>query len=74
MDRLSRIFYRNRVIRYPLELSDVLRSMGLQEGARILGSYLRKSVFPIALKKSLVQADQGLFFPAHTPEAPIRLP
>lgn len=39
--RLSRIYYQHRFIRYPLELSDVLRTVGLKEGARIVASYLR---------------------------------
>ena len=46
VERLSRIFYRDRFIRYPLELSDLLRTVGLQEGVRILGSYLRAHTRP----------------------------
>ncbi|MGD8388393.1 MAG: FAD-dependent oxidoreductase [Desulfobacteraceae bacterium] len=46
VERLSRIFYQDRFIRYPLELADVLRTVGLEEGTRILASYLRARTRP----------------------------
>ena len=44
--RLSRIFYDGQFYRYPLELGDVLRKMGLVESFKILVSYLRQQIRP----------------------------
>jgi len=44
VERLSRIYFQDRFIRYPLELSDVLQTVGLAEGIRILASYLRSRI------------------------------
>lgn len=44
--RRSRIHFRDRFIRYPIELADVLRRVGLREGAGILLSYARARCRP----------------------------
>jgi protoporphyrinogen oxidase len=44
--RRSRIHFRDRFIRYPIELSDVLRQVGPREGAEILLSYARARIRP----------------------------
>lgn len=44
--RLSRIFYRGRFIKYPLELLDTVRCLGVTESALILLSYLKTQVCP----------------------------
>ncbi len=44
--RLSRIFYRGRFIKYPLELLDTVRCLGVVESALVLFSYLKTQVFP----------------------------
>ena len=46
--RLSRIFYRGRFFRYPLQAADTLRGLGPVEAARALWSYLRRRVRPLA--------------------------
>ena len=47
-ERISRIFYRRRFFDYPLRPANALRGLGLLESARVLGSYLRAQLFPIA--------------------------
>jgi protoporphyrinogen oxidase len=50
--RSSAVLYRGKRFRYPLELEDVVRTIGLPAGARMLGSYglerLRRLVAPEA--------------------------
>ncbi len=55
VQRRSRICFQGRFFRYPLEPSDVLRNVGLGEGARMLGSYLRARVAPERDAKSFEQ-------------------
>ena len=44
--RLSRIFYRGRFFKYPLESFDVLRQLGLYEAAACIGSYFAARIRP----------------------------
>ncbi len=44
--RLSRIYYRGRFYKYPIELFDTLRHLGVLEGVLILASYLRSQLSP----------------------------
>ncbi len=53
--RLSRILYRQRFYHYPLKPFEALRQMGLLESTWVLGSYLRKKLFPLAEEKTLEQ-------------------
>jgi protoporphyrinogen oxidase len=46
VDRLTRIFYRDRFFRYPLEARNALWNMGALEAARCVGSYLAQKVAP----------------------------
>lgn len=46
VDRLSRIFYRDKFFSYPLKLFNALRNIGLVEAVRILLSYIRWRVRP----------------------------
>lgn len=46
VDRLTRIYYRDRFFHYPLQLFDVARQMPLLESARCLGSYCAQKVRP----------------------------
>jgi len=41
VSRLSRIYFQGRFFRYPIELGDVIRSVGFREGMRMGGSYFR---------------------------------
>ncbi|HEY6421479.1 MAG TPA: NAD(P)/FAD-dependent oxidoreductase [Candidatus Binataceae bacterium] len=45
-DRLSRIFYRGRFFKYPLETRDVLANLGIIESAACVMSYLAARVKP----------------------------
>jgi len=44
--RLSRIYYRDRFFRYPLDAFDTLSKLGPEEGLRILFSYFRARLRP----------------------------
>ena len=44
--RLSRIFYRGRFIKYPLELLDTIRCLGVAESILVVLSYLKTQVVP----------------------------
>ncbi|MBM3955636.1 MAG: NAD(P)/FAD-dependent oxidoreductase [Planctomycetes bacterium] len=44
--RLSRIFYRGQFYRYPLQIFDTLRNLGIVESTRIFVSYLWARCFP----------------------------
>jgi len=44
--RLSRIFYRGRFIKYPLELLDTVRCLGVAESILVVLSYLKTQVVP----------------------------
>ena len=46
VDRLTRIFYRDRFFRYPLEARNALWNLGAFEAARCVGSYLAQKVTP----------------------------
>jgi protoporphyrinogen oxidase len=45
-DRLSRIYYRGRFFKYPLETTDVLRNLGLWESAACVTSYFAARARP----------------------------
>ena len=51
-ERVSRIFYRQRFFDYPLRPVNALRGLGAIESARVLGSYLRSRLFPVADERS----------------------
>lgn len=44
--RLSRIYYRGKFFKYPLEFRDALRQLGVVESALILASYIRSKLWP----------------------------
>lgn len=44
--RLSRIYYKSRFFRYPLEPFDAVRGLGLFESVRCLLSFVRAALFP----------------------------
>ena len=46
--RMSRIYYRGRFFDYPLRPLNALRGLGIVEAARVLASYVRAQLFPIA--------------------------
>ncbi|HUP02228.1 MAG TPA: NAD(P)/FAD-dependent oxidoreductase [Gemmatimonadota bacterium] len=50
--RLSRIYYRDRFFDYPLKPLNALRGLGALEAMRILASYARARLFPIAEERS----------------------
>ncbi|HZT38995.1 MAG TPA: NAD(P)/FAD-dependent oxidoreductase [Bryobacteraceae bacterium] len=45
--RLSRIFYRNKFFKYPLEPLDALRQLGVFESMLCAASFLRAQIFPV---------------------------
>ncbi|MGH8013999.1 MAG: NAD(P)/FAD-dependent oxidoreductase, partial [Candidatus Binataceae bacterium] len=45
-ERLSRIYYRGRFFKYPLETIDVLRNLGVYESAACVASYLAARIGP----------------------------
>src|SRR5262245_8001376 len=46
VDRLTRLYYRNRLFYYPLEPVNALWNMGLYQAARCVGSYLKEKLLP----------------------------
>jgi len=46
VDRLSRIFYREKFFSYPLKIFNALKNIGLYEAVRILFSYVRWRIRP----------------------------
>ncbi|MCK7494603.1 MAG: FAD-dependent oxidoreductase [Comamonadaceae bacterium] len=46
--RMSRIYYRGRFFDYPLRPVNALRGLGVVEAARVLASYARARLFPVA--------------------------
>ncbi len=44
--RLSRIFYKRKFFRYPIQATDALRKLGLVNSALILLSYFQAKIFP----------------------------
>ena len=56
VDRLTRIYFRNRFFHYPLKPADALWNMGLGRAAGCLTSYLREKVAP-----SVTGADAETF-------------
>jgi protoporphyrinogen oxidase len=53
--RLSRIYYRRRYLYYPLRPLNVMRQLGLLDGALIVLSYLRWQVFPSRCEDTFAQ-------------------
>jgi protoporphyrinogen oxidase len=47
-ERISRIFYRQRFFDYPLKPANALKGLGVVESCRVLASYVRSQLFPIA--------------------------
>ena len=46
--RMSRIYYRGKFFDYPLRPVNALRGLGVAEAARVLASYARARLFPVA--------------------------
>ncbi|AFY69642.1 UDP-galactopyranose mutase [Thalassoporum mexicanum PCC 7367] len=46
IDRLTRIYYREKYFRYPIRSREVMISLGMAETLRILWSYLQTKLFP----------------------------
>lgn len=55
VDRLSRIFYRDKFIHYPLDVLNVLVNLGPVESLRILASYLRVRLRPLPVQDTFEQ-------------------
>lgn len=55
VDRLSRIFYRGKYFKYPLEFFDALKQVGIIESFRILVSYLQAQIFPSPVEETFEQ-------------------
>ena len=55
VDRLSRIFYRGKFIHYPLDVLNVLVTLGPVESLRILASYLRVRLRPLPVQDTFEQ-------------------
>lgn len=53
--RLSRIYYRGRFYKYPLDLFNTLGNLGAVESARILASYLKARVRPHPVEDTFEQ-------------------
>ncbi len=53
--RLSRIFYKNKYFHYPLKPLNALLGLGLIEGVRIIGSYVRWHLFPYKEEETFEQ-------------------
>ena len=47
-ERMSRIYYRDTFFDYPLKPANALRGLGVVEAVRVVASYLRSQLFPIA--------------------------
>jgi protoporphyrinogen oxidase len=50
--RISRIYYRNKFFKYPIELKNVLKNLGFLESAACLGSYISSKFFPYKKEKT----------------------
>lgn len=61
VNRLTRIFYKNRFFKYPIQLFDALYNLGLIEALRCLFSYLKEVVHPISLDGSFETWVQSRF-------------
>jgi protoporphyrinogen oxidase len=46
-ERLSRIFYKKKYYRYPLEAAEVIDNLGKREALFCVGSYLKRKISPI---------------------------
>ncbi len=46
-ERLSRIFYKKKYYRYPLEAAEVIENLGKREALLCVGSYLKRKISPI---------------------------
>lgn len=55
VERQSRIYYRGRYFRYPLQARDTLTNLGPWESARIVASYLRAQIAPPAQEHTFEQ-------------------
>ncbi|HYY57388.1 MAG TPA: NAD(P)/FAD-dependent oxidoreductase [Pyrinomonadaceae bacterium] len=59
--RLSRIYYDNRFLHYPLRFSSILFNIGIGNGLLILLSYLRAQVFPEKQERTFEQWVRNRF-------------
>ncbi len=55
VNRISRIYYKNRFYKYPLSFCNALSNLGALEGVLILLSYLKAKAFPIKQEENLEQ-------------------
>jgi protoporphyrinogen oxidase len=55
VNRISRIYYKNRFYKYPLSFFNALSNLGVLEGVLILLSYFKAKVFPIKQEENLEQ-------------------
>ena len=55
VSRLSRIYYQKRFFSYPLNFSDILATLGVIEGIKILLSYVKSRIQPYHEEKSFEQ-------------------
>jgi protoporphyrinogen oxidase len=51
--RLSRLYYRNRFFKYPLDVFDTLANLGISESVAILVSYIRALLLPFPQEDDL---------------------
>ena len=47
VERLTRIFYKNRLFLYPLKVVNVLKNLGLLETLACIASYLKEKILPV---------------------------
>jgi protoporphyrinogen oxidase len=53
--RLSRIYYNQRYLKYPLSFSNTIQKLGFLESLRVLGSYLSAQLFPYSQEETFEQ-------------------
>src|SRR6516165_9193173 len=53
--RLSRIYFNHRFFQYPLSVSNVVRNLGVVEALRILASYAKARLVPLAPEETFEQ-------------------
>lgn len=72
--RLTRIYYKGRLFRYPLKLPEALRTLGLTQSLLVLGSYIQARISPVVDPQNFEQWITNqfgrrlfqIFFKTHT--------
>jgi hypothetical protein len=59
--RLSRIYYKSKFFRYPIEPLDAVRGLGLLEGIRCCGSMMKSRLFPCVPEHSFERCVSNRF-------------